>query len=188
MPIMEVPDDKPVRHPEYVYMDYARHLSGRLRRTITGPMWHGPSLREALDGMNAADAVERPIRSMKSVWEIVLHVTARAERARLRMDGLALDEPTPEEDWPRIPIPCTAAAWDYAQVEMANAYRAMAVRVCDVRSSGFLTVVEKQSYNMATMADGVAEHGAYHAGQIVLLRKEIRSRRPKGANVTDLMW
>ncbi len=188
MPIIEVPDDKPVRHPEYVYMDYARHLSGRLRRTITGPMWHGPSLREALDGMNAADAVERPIRSMKTVWEIVLHVTARAERARLRMDGLALEEPTPDEDWPRIPIPCTAAAWEYSQAQMANAYRSMAVRVCEVMSSGFLKVVEKQSYNIATMADGVAEHGAYHAGQIVLLRKEIRSRRPKGAHVADLMW
>jgi len=185
---IEVPEDKPVRHPEYVYMDYARHLSGRLRRTITGPMWHGPSLREALEGMTAADAVERPIRSMKTIWEIVLHVTARAERARLRMDGLALEEPTPAEDWPRTPIPCTAAAWEYSQVQMANAYRSMAVRVCEVMSSGFLKVVEQQAYNVATMADGVAEHGAYHAGQIVLLRKEIRSRRPTGAPLTDLIW
>ncbi len=187
MPIEET-ESKPVRHPEYVYMDYARHLSGRLRRTITGPMWHGPSLREALDGMNAADAVERPIRSMKTVWEIVLHVTARAERARLRMDGLALEEPTPEEDWPRTPIPCTAAAWEDSQVRLANAYRSMAVRVCEVMSSGFLKVVEQQSYNIATMADGVVEHGAYHAGQIVLLRKEIGSRRPRGTRLTDLMW
>ncbi|WP_411280865.1 DinB family protein [Gemmatimonas sp.] len=187
MPIEET-ESKPVRHPEYVYMDYARHLSGRLRRTITGPMWHGPSLREALQGLNAADAVERPIRSMKTVWEIVLHVTARAERARLRMDGMALEEPTPAEDWPRIPIPCTAAAWEDSQVRMANAYRSMAVRVCEVMSSGFLKVVEKQSYNIATMADGVAEHGAYHAGQIVILRREIISRRPNAATLTDLMW
>jgi len=187
MPIEESAS-KPVRHPEYVYMDYARHLSGRLRRTITGPMWHGPSLREALQGMNAADAVEHPIRSMKTVWEIVLHVTARAERARLRMDGLALEEPTPEEDWPPIPIPCTADAWEDSQVRMANAYRSMAVRVCEVMSSGFLKVVEQQSYNIATMADGVAEHGAYHAGQIVMLLKEIRPRRRTGTPLSDLMW
>ena len=187
MPIEEM-ESKPIRHPEYVYMDYARHLSGRLRRTITGPMWHGPSLREALNGMNAADAVERPIRSMRTVWEIVLHVTARAERARLRMDGLALEEPTPEEDWPPIPIPCTAAAWEAAQVHLANAYRSMAVRVCEVVSSGFLKVVEKQSYNIATMSDGVSEHGAYHAAQIVMLRKEIGSRRPNSATLTDFMW
>ena len=151
-------------------------------------MWHGPSLREALQGMTAADAVERPIRSMKTIWEIVLHVTARAERARLRMDGLALEEPTPDEDWPRIPIPCTAAAWEDAQVRMANAYRSMAVRVCEVMSSGFLKVVEKQSYNIATMADGVSEHGAYHAGQIMILRKEIMARRRNGAPLADLMW
>lgn len=187
MPIEET-NANPVRHPEYVYMDYARHLSGRLRRTITGPMWHGPSLREALHGITPADAVESPIRSMKTIWEIVLHVTARAERARLRMDGLALEEPTPEEDWPRTPIPCTAAAWENSQVQMANAYRSMAVRVCEVMSSGFLKVVEKQDYNIATMADGVAEHGAYHAGQIVILRKEIMSRRPHGPYLTDLIW
>ncbi len=187
MPI-EVPEDKPVRHPEYVYMDYARHLSGRLRRTITGPMWHGPSLREALEGITVADAVERPIRSMKTIWEIVLHVTARAERARLRMDGLGLEEPTPAEDWPPIPIPCTAAAWENSQMHMANAYRSMAVRVCEVMSSGFLKLVEQQAYNIATMADGVVEHGAYHAGQIVLLRNEITSRRRHRATITDLMW
>ena len=187
MPIEES-ESKPVRHPEYIYMDYARHLSGRLRRTITGPMWHGPSLREALQGITAADAVEHPMRGMKTIWEIVLHVTARAERARLRMDGLGLEEPTPTEDWPRIPIPCTAAEWEYAQVRMADAYRSMAVRVCEVVSTGFLKVVEKQPYNIATMADGVAEHGAYHAGQIVLMRKEILSRRPNEARITDLMW
>jgi len=38
------------------------------------------------------------------------------------------------------------------------------------------------------MADGVVEHGSYHAGQIVLLRKEIGSRRPRGTRLTDLMW
>ncbi len=187
MPIEE-PEEKPVRHPEYVYMDYARHLSGRLRRTITGPMWHGPSLREALDGMTAADAVERPMRSMKTVWEIVLHVTARAERARLLMDGMGLEEPTLEEDWPPIPSPCTAAAWESSQARMADAYRSMAVRVCEVISSGFLKVVEPRGYNVATMADGVAEHGAYHAGQIVLLRKEITLRRHHRGAVTDLIW
>ena len=71
---------------------------------------------------------------------------------------------------------------------MANAYRSMAVRVCEVMSSGFLKVVEKQSYNIATMSDGVAEHGAYHAAQIVTLRKEIGSRRPHSATLTDSMW
>lgn len=187
MPI-EQTESKPVRHPEYVYMDYARHLSGRLRRTITGPMWHGPSLREALEGMTAADAVERPIGSMKTMWDIVQHVTARAERARLRMDGLALEEPTPEEDWPRIPIPCTTEAWDDSKVRMANAYRSMAVRVCEVLSKGFLTVVEKQAYNVATMADGVAEHGAYHAGQLVILRNEILLRRRSGPRLIDPIW
>jgi hypothetical protein len=133
MPI-EVPEDKPVRHPEYVYMDYARHLSGRLRRTITGPMWHGPALREALEGITVA------------------------------------------------------AAWENSQMHMANAYRSMAVRVCEVMSSGFLKLVEQQAYNIATMADGVVEHGAYHAGQIVLLRNEITSRRRHRATITDLMW
>jgi CelD/BcsL family acetyltransferase involved in cellulose biosynthesis len=169
-------------------MDYARHLSGRLRRTITGPMWHGPSLREALQGMTAADAVKRPMRTMNTVWEIVLHVTARAEWARLRMDGMGLEEPTPAEDWPRVPTACTTAEWENAQVRMADAYRSMAVRVCEVVSRGFLKVIEPYGYNVATMADGVVEHGAYHAGQIVLLRKEIQSRRPRGGHITDIMW
>jgi hypothetical protein len=169
-------------------MDYARHLSGRLRRTITGPMWHGPSLREALQGMSAAEAVERPMRTMKTGWEIVLHVTARAERARLRMDGIGLEEPTPAEDWPRVPTVCNTAEWENAQLRMADAYRSMAVRVCEVVSQGFLKVIAPYGYNVATMADGVVEHGAYHAGQIVLLRREIQARRSRGTHITDMVW
>jgi hypothetical protein len=64
----------------------------------------------------------------------------------------------------------------------------MAVRVCEVVSQGFLKVIAPYGYNVATMADGVVEHGAYHAGQIVLLRKEIQARRSRGTHITDMVW
>ncbi len=186
---IEQPETPPVRHPEYIYMDYARHLSSRLKRSITGPMWHGPSLREALNGCTAAEAVEKPLRSLPCIWDIVLHVTARAERARLHMDGLALEDPTREEDWPSIPIPCTVDAWLHSQARLNDAYKAMAVRVCQVVSSGFLKVAETNGCNIATMADGVIEHGAYHASQIVLIRKELRVRGfHRSAAITDSIW
>ena len=57
----DIPETPVVRHPESVYRDYACHLSGRLRRSITGPMYHGLSLREALEGCTAAEAVEKPL-------------------------------------------------------------------------------------------------------------------------------
>lgn len=178
-----------VRHPEYIYMDYGRHLSSRLKRSMTGPMWHGPSLREALDGCTADDALERPLRQLPCIWDIVLHVTARAERARLHMDGLALEDPTREEDWPSIRGPLNPDAWTDAQARLNDAYKAMATRVLQVVSSGFLQVAENSGCNIATMADGVVEHGAYHAAQIVLIRKELRSRGPRrGGAMADVIW
>jgi hypothetical protein len=55
-------------------------------------------------------------------------------------------------------------------------------------SQGFLKVIAPYGYNVATMADGVVEHGAYHAGQIVLLRKEIQARRSRATHITDMVW
>ena len=188
MPI-ERPETPVVRHPEYVYMDYARHLSGRLRRSITGPMYHGRSLREALEGCTAAEAVEKPLRTLPCIWDIVLHVAARAERAILHMDGMVLEDPIPGADWPRMPIPCTVEAWEASQRRMHDAYKALAVRVCQVVSTGFVKVAESSGCNVATMADGIVEHGAYHAAQIVLIRKEVESRRIiRNAALTDRIW
>src|SRR2546422_9999130 len=89
-------------------MSRATRLARHIERTVTGPMWHGPSLAQALESVTHDGAAARPIAGAHSIWEIVRHVTTWAEIARERLHGESLGDPTSERDWP----PVTATALD----------------------------------------------------------------------------
>ena len=50
-------------------MSEIRRLRVLLRRTYRGPVWHGPALRELLEGVDAEAAAARPIAGSHSIWE-----------------------------------------------------------------------------------------------------------------------
>src|SRR6185503_10276985 len=77
-----------------------RQLANHIKRTITGPMWHGPALDEVLDGLTHEAAAAHPFPTAHSIWELVLHVTVWAEIARARLRGNRISDPPPAEDWP----------------------------------------------------------------------------------------
>ncbi len=144
-------------------------LAGALRRTLHGPMWHGPALLELLRDLTAEDAARRPVTGAHSVWDLVLHVAAWAEVARVRLGGRAW-EPSLEEDWPRHGTP-TAAAWVAAKQRLTAAYEALAAAAAQATPAQLAATVPGASYDAATMLQGVVEHGAYHGGQVALLRR-----------------
>ena len=59
-------------------------LANHIKRTITGPMWHGNALAEVLAGVSHVEAAARPLPNAHSIWELVAHVTVWAEIARAR--------------------------------------------------------------------------------------------------------
>ena len=81
----------------------AAQLSNHIKRTVAGPMWHGPALDELLAYVSSDQAAARPITGAHSIWEIVLHVTAWAEIALARLHGQRTGDPAPDEDWPPVP-------------------------------------------------------------------------------------
>src|SRR5688572_5083033 len=70
----------------------------QLQRAFDGDAWYGPSLSDALDGVDAALAVHRPIADGHNIAEIVRHATVwTREIARRLRTGLAED--LEEADW-----------------------------------------------------------------------------------------
>src|SRR4051812_23294748 len=149
-------------------MSRATRLANHLERTATGPMWHGPALLQVLEGVDEARARARPIPSAHSIWEIVLHVTAWADIARRRLKGDATGDPAPEEDWPPI-----AGAWAAAVERLRESHRALAADVRLLDDAALEAKVKGLDYPVGILLDGVVEHGTYHGGQIVLLRKAV---------------
>ena len=147
-------------------------LEEQLRLSFDGPAWHGPSVREALDGVTTDDAIERPIDNAHTIWELVLHLsgTYALVLRRLRGDTNMLSL---EEDWPAIPDE-TDAAWSEArgQLQAFNAQlRAEVLQFPQERLHEPL--IANPSYSAFTQFIGITQHDLYHAGQIVLLRKAI---------------
>src|SRR5262245_47111322 len=67
-------------------------LAHHIKRTVTGPMWHGSALAEVLEGVTPEQATTRPIPGAHTIWELVAHVTAWAEIARARVHGERLGD------------------------------------------------------------------------------------------------
>jgi uncharacterized damage-inducible protein DinB len=147
-------------------MSRASRLANHLERTVTGPMWHGPALLQVLDGVDETRARARPIPSAHSIWEIVLHVTAWAEIARRRLKGEATGDPPPEQDWPSV-----AGEWSASMKRLEESHQALAADVRLLDDGALDSKVKGLDYPVGILLDGVVEHGAYHGGQIALLRK-----------------
>lgn len=151
-------------------------LAKHIERTVTGPLWHGPVLDDVLAGVSGAQAAARPIAGAHTIWEIVLHVAAWAEIARARLDGRATTDPPPEVDWP--PVHDTdAQAWDTALDRLRENHRALATRVRQLEESALDANVPGLEYTVRTLLHGVVEHGAYHGGQIALLKRATAASR-----------
>jgi uncharacterized damage-inducible protein DinB len=151
-------------------MSRARRLASSLKRTMTGPMWHGPALADVLNGVTAARAAARPIADAHSIWEIVLHITAWVEIARARVKGESTADPTPEQDWP--PVTGTDAdAWSRALERLAACHREIAAETRELDDARLDAKVANLDYSVEVLLRGIVEHSTYHGGQIALLKK-----------------
>ena len=147
----------------------ARHLES----TVTGPMWHGPALMELLDGVSGQQALARPLADAHTIWEIVQHVIAWCEIARLRLDGQATGDPTPDQDWPPVTAPPADpdADWRRAVERLAASHRDLAAATRRLDDTALDTLVPGLDYTISVLLRGIVEHGTYHGGQIALLKR-----------------
>ena len=147
-----------------------RQLANHIKRTVTGPMWHGPSLNEVLDGVTAEAAAARPVANAHSIWELVLHITAWSDIARARLRGEQITDPLPAEDWPP-PGGTSASAWTSALERMRESYVALADDVRQLDDARLAEKIAGLDYTVSNLLHGVIEHGTYHGGQIAVLKK-----------------
>lgn len=147
-------------------------LAEQLRLSYEGPSWHGPSVREVLDGVTAAEAAAHPIAGAHSIWELVRHMSAGYHLVLRRLAGDARNL-SPEEDWPAVPEP-TDAAWRRDVDELFALNRRLREAVQTFPAARLHEpLVSEPPYTAFTQFAGMPQHDLYHAGQIVLLRRAL---------------
>lgn len=143
-------------------------LADQIDRAYRGESWHGPSVREVLDGVSAEDAAAHPIPGAHSIWEIVLHMISGYKLVLRRVRG----EPgqySEADAWPGVADP-SAEAWRDAQhrLDELNQELQAAVRVFPAER---LSQALGAEYSAFIQFAGAPQHDLYHAGQMVMLKK-----------------
>jgi hypothetical protein len=154
-------------------------VADQLEQLHDGPAWHGPSLREALEGVDAALAARRPADAAHNIWELVGHIAVWEEVSARWLRGEAIEELTPGENFPAAGG--GEAAWRALRERSDRANRALRNAIHDFPPSRLDEIVPGRDYTFATLIRGVPFHSVYHAGQIVVLRRiveDLESKRP----------
>ena len=150
-------------------MSEIARIADQLRRAQQGDAWHGPSLREVLDGVSAERAAARPVPGAHTIWEIVLHVAAWRSIVARRLRGEGVEDVSPDQDWP--PVRDTkVAAWHEARAGLERAHEVVLQAIAELDDSR-LADKTPAGTTFYELLHGVVQHDVYHAGQIAILRK-----------------
>jgi hypothetical protein len=150
-----------------------------LQRAWNGDPWHGPSVAVLLDGIDASQASARPVGNAHTVWEIVLHLAAWADEVTRRLEGHTPGPPL-DGDWPPVGDP-TPERWRDARDQLEGALATLVEAIGELPPEQLDQLVGTSDYNAplgsgvptAVMLHGIAQHLAYHGGQIGLIRKAL---------------
>ena len=152
-------------------------IADEVSRALEGDAWHGPSISEALASVDSAAAAARPIPGAHTIWEIVLHMTAWATEVerRLREQAYPL---AGEADWPPVPD-ADASAWELATGGLRDAHARLRQAVRDFSPGRLGEAVRFGDHDVRdegsfyVMLHGLAQHDAYHTGQIAMLKRAV---------------
>ncbi|HET7550917.1 MAG TPA: DinB family protein [Gemmatimonadaceae bacterium] len=163
-------------------MSEVDELIADLERGHAGTPWHGPSRAVVLADVSAEEAAWAPPGSVHSIWEIVLHMTAWTNEVARRLLGGVPDYPA-AGDWPPVPTLATEAEWAHAMAALNDAHQDLIATLRGIKSVSLAELIGNISdgqlgtrVSHAAMVRGIAQHDAYHTGQIAILKKLFRNR------------
>jgi uncharacterized damage-inducible protein DinB len=151
-------------------------IAEQLRRAFDGSAWHGPSMLELLEDVDAETAAAKPIPNVHSIWELVLH-TAVWDRAVRRRIGGQTTQPTGKKNFPPAAKSSSArrqAAWRKAVSLLTRTHADLIRAVAALPEERLGDRVPGKRYDISFMLHGVLQHELYHAGQIAILKKAHR--------------
>jgi uncharacterized damage-inducible protein DinB len=130
-------------------------------------------MREILDGVDARTAASHPAPGAHSIWEVLLHITAWVRAVRSRLLG-KVSELEGEADWPPVRS-ASEAAWQAAFEDLRQAQAELFATVREFSDADLAGPVPNRDYDREFLLRGLAQHHAYHSGQMSLLKRAARS-------------
>ena len=160
---------------ESVGMTEIERIQDQLKKAFEGNAWHGPGVKEVLNGVTAKQAVARPITGAHTIWELVLHIRAweRAGARRLAGDRAQLPD---EEDWSPVTDE-SEEAWARTKASLEEGNRQLQQAIASVPLDRLDQPILDGLASVYVTLQGVIQHDLYHAGQIAILKKALEQKQ-----------
>lgn len=140
--------------------------------------WHGgPTPVGAVRGVPAEVALWRPAPGRHCIWELMLHIAYWDYAVRRRLAGDGPGFPRSPANWPRLPARPDEAAWAADRALLREEHERLLAAVAAVapdRLTGRPAGAKK--WTRGELILGIAQHDAYHTGQIQLMKRLYQSR------------
>ncbi|MGM9477955.1 DinB family protein [Pedobacter sp. GSP4] len=151
-------------------------ITNEIKKAFNGDAWHGNHVMQTLNNVNPQSAFSHFIPGAHSIAEIAMHLTAWTEEVTSRLTGKPAGEPV-MGDWP-VPENKTPQSWERIIFNFKVANEEL-IRTCEAVKNNQWDDEVKDERNPALgtgvtnaeLLSGLAQHHAYHSGQIALLSK-----------------
>jgi len=147
-------------------------LLDQLNRAFGGDAWHGPALRNLLDGVTEEHAKSRPVREAHSILELVVHISTWIDVVARRVGGNVVDSSS-VQDWSDV----TKTSWTSAVQALERAESKLADAVARLSTEDLDKPVPGAKRSIESEILGALQHNVYHAGQIAILKKAIGGKQ-----------
>ncbi len=114
----------------------------------------------------------KPPGAPYTAWQLLEHMRiAQSDILEFSRDAKHKSPQWPEGYWPKTEAPPSAAAWNNSLRSFRADWKAMAKLVADKKTDLFAKIPHGTGQTILREALLVADHNAYHLGQMVLLRR-----------------
>jgi uncharacterized damage-inducible protein DinB len=143
-------------------------LLEQINAVYGGPAWHGPALRNLLDGVSEEQARARPVGSGHTILELLAHTRTWMEVATRRIGGEVVDTKSVDSfaDLASTTLAAEVAKLERAQGRFADAVARLSPDDLDEKVAG-------NKHSIYAEVHGVLQHNVYHAGQIAMIKKAL---------------
>ena len=136
--------------------------------------WHEAHVdwKKAVTGIPVKDRGKRPKGAEHSPWELLEHMRlATWDILEFSRDPKHVSPDWPAGYWPKKPAPPNAAAWEKSVKALDHDLEEMRKLVNDPKTDLLAAIEGGSGQTVLREALLIADHNAYHLGQLVLVRR-----------------
>jgi hypothetical protein len=130
------------------------------------------TLEAAVSGFPAALRGEKPNGAPHSAWQLLEHMRiAQEDILDFSRNPKYVDKKFPGDYWPATAAPPSEEAWDKSIHQFQQDLKEMQDLIADTKHDLLAKIPHGKGQTLLREALLIADHNAYHLGQLVFLRK-----------------